>query len=122
MSIVLIGKYTGLSDAYLSVLKALQHACMAAGMKLKLTWVEAQYLEPEAEEEQPDKYTESWKQVGGATREQGLRPPHFVHFSAGVLKGSAAVFDVCSTLVARAKYRPAGRGACLAPSSRALAG
>lgn len=47
MSIALIGKYTELSDAYLSVLKALQHACMAAGLRLVLTWVEAQYLEPE---------------------------------------------------------------------------
>jgi CTP synthase (UTP-ammonia lyase) len=25
----MIGKYTALSDAYLSVIKALQHACMA---------------------------------------------------------------------------------------------
>jgi len=63
VSIVLIGKYTGLSDAYLSVLKALQHACMAAGLKLHLTWVEAQYLEPDAKQEQPEKYEESWKQV-----------------------------------------------------------
>lgn len=61
--IVMVGKYTVLSDAYLSVLKALQHACMAAGMKLKLTWVEAQYLEPEAKEEQAEKFEESWKQV-----------------------------------------------------------
>ena len=36
--IVLIGKYTVLSDAYLSVIKALQHACMAAGLKLQLQW------------------------------------------------------------------------------------
>jgi CTP synthase len=36
--IVLIGKYTVLSDAYLSVIKALQHACMAAGLKLQLDW------------------------------------------------------------------------------------
>jgi CTP synthase len=64
VNIVLIGKYTVLSDAYLSVLKALQHACMAAGLKLQLTWVEAQYLEPEAQEEKPEKYAESWKQVG----------------------------------------------------------
>jgi CTP synthase (UTP-ammonia lyase) len=36
--ICLIGKYTVLSDAYLSVIKALQHACMAAGLKLQLDW------------------------------------------------------------------------------------
>jgi hypothetical protein len=39
---------------------------MAAGLKLQLTWVEAQYLEPEAQEEKPEKYAESWKQVGAA--------------------------------------------------------
>lgn len=30
------GKYTGLSDAYLSVIKSLQHACMDARFKLKV--------------------------------------------------------------------------------------
>lgn len=64
--IVLIGKYTVLSDAYLSVIKALQHACMAAGLKLKLEWVEAQYLEEESKVEAADKYEESWKQVRAA--------------------------------------------------------
>lgn len=67
----MVGKYTVLSDAYLSVLKALQHACMAAGLKLKLTWVEAQYLEPEAKEEQPDKFEDSWKQVGAGNQGAG---------------------------------------------------
>lgn len=32
----MVGKYTDLSDAYLSVTKALQHACMAANRKLKV--------------------------------------------------------------------------------------
>lgn len=45
VKIALIGKYTGLSDAYLSVIKSLQHACMAANMKLALEWVEASTLE-----------------------------------------------------------------------------
>lgn len=46
----MVGKYTGLSDAYLSVLKALQHACLAASRKLEVLWVEASHLEspPEA--------------------------------------------------------------------------
>ncbi len=42
----MVGKYTGLSDAYLSVLKALQHACLAANRKLDVQWVEASHLEP----------------------------------------------------------------------------
>jgi CTP synthase len=32
----MVGKYTGLSDAYLSVIKSLQHACMDARLKLKV--------------------------------------------------------------------------------------
>uniref|UniRef100_A0A383WIW8 CTP synthase n=1 Tax=Tetradesmus obliquus TaxID=3088 RepID=A0A383WIW8_TETOB len=66
VKIAMIGKYTALSDAYLSVIKALQHACMAAGMKLQLDWVEAQYLEPEAKETDAAKYETSWQQVRAA--------------------------------------------------------
>ena len=47
--IAMVGKYTGLSDAYLSVLKALQHACLSASRKLEVLWVEAGHLEPVAE-------------------------------------------------------------------------
>lgn len=61
--IALIGKYTGLEDAYLSVTKALQHACMAANLKLEVRWVEAQYLEEAAKESDADKYLSSWEQV-----------------------------------------------------------
>ena len=45
--IAVIGKYTNLSDAYLSVIKALQHACLAVRRRLTLTWVEAGELEAE---------------------------------------------------------------------------
>ena len=48
VKIAMVGKYTGLSDAYLSVLKALQHACLAANRKLDVQWVEASHLEPAA--------------------------------------------------------------------------
>ena len=47
--IAMVGKYTGLSDAYLSVLKALQHACLSASRKLEVLWVEASHLEPTSE-------------------------------------------------------------------------
>ena len=49
VKIAMVGKYTGLSDAYLSVLKALQHACLAANRKLDVQWVEASHLEPPPE-------------------------------------------------------------------------
>ena len=46
VTIAMVGKYTGLSDAYLSVIKALQHACLAANRKLDLAWIDAEKLEP----------------------------------------------------------------------------
>lgn len=45
VNICLVGKYTGLSDAYLSVLKALEHAGMAVGMKVNVNWLESSHLE-----------------------------------------------------------------------------
>ena len=47
VQIAVIGKYTNLSYAYLSVIKALQHACLAVRRKLELVWVEAGDIEPE---------------------------------------------------------------------------
>lgn len=47
VTIAIIGKYTNLSDAYLSVIKSLQHACLAMRHKLDLCWVEAGDIESE---------------------------------------------------------------------------
>lgn len=46
ITIALIGKYTGLQDSYLSVIKALRHAAVACNVKLNLEWIEASLLEP----------------------------------------------------------------------------
>ncbi len=43
--IAMVGKYTGLSDSYLSVIKSLQHASFAVGRKLVIDWIEASHLE-----------------------------------------------------------------------------
>jgi len=45
VKIALIGKYTGLQDSYLSVIKSLKHAAIACERKLDLLWVEATHLE-----------------------------------------------------------------------------
>jgi len=45
VTIALIGKYTGLQDSYLSVIKALKHAAIACSATLNLEWVEATHLE-----------------------------------------------------------------------------
>jgi len=46
VQIALVGKYNGLSDSYLSVVKALKHSCIAAGRKLVVDWIDAEALEP----------------------------------------------------------------------------
>ena len=45
VKIAVVGKYTGLSDSYLSVIKALTHSSIAIGYKLKIEWIESTLLE-----------------------------------------------------------------------------
>jgi CTP synthase len=40
-----VGKYTNNSDAYLSITRALQHACMTLGVRLSIKWIESTALE-----------------------------------------------------------------------------
>ena len=49
------GQYTNLSDAYISVIKSLQHACLAAKYKLEILWIEAAMLEDKSANEAPEK-------------------------------------------------------------------
>lgn len=53
----MVGKYTELSDAYLSVIKALQHACLAASRRLRIDWIEASNLEETTAQEDPTAHT-----------------------------------------------------------------
>ena len=67
VSIALIGKYTGLQDSYLSVIKALKHASIACRHLLDIIWVEATSLE-KLDEDGKDKshtveYKEAWSKV-----------------------------------------------------------
>ena len=62
----MVGKYTDLSDAYLSVNKALQHACLTASRKLKLEWIEAGFLEDDAKATDPSEHESAWSRVRAA--------------------------------------------------------
>ncbi|XP_075646431.1 uncharacterized protein LOC142617442 isoform X2 [Castanea sativa] len=64
--IAMVGKYTGLSDAYLSVLKALLHASVACHRKLVVDWVAAGELEDITAKEAPDVYKAAWDLLKGA--------------------------------------------------------
>ncbi|KAG6675298.1 hypothetical protein I3843_15G089000 [Carya illinoinensis] len=66
VTIAMVGKYTGLSDSYLSVLKALLHASVACHRKLIVKWVAASELEDIAAEEAPDVYKAAWDCLKGA--------------------------------------------------------
>lgn len=45
VNIAIVGKYTGLLDSYLSVIKALEHSAINCGRKLNLVWIESTRLE-----------------------------------------------------------------------------
>jgi CTP synthase len=66
LRIAMVGKYTGLSDSYLSVIKALQHAAFNAGAKMNIDWVEAEYLEPGQAKENPEKHEAFWQMIKDA--------------------------------------------------------
>ncbi|KAL8664671.1 MAG: hypothetical protein Q9168_007857 [Polycauliona sp. 1 TL-2023] len=58
--ICLVGKYTALHDAYLSVRKSLEHASMRCARKLEITWLNSSDLEPETETTSPAAYDKAW--------------------------------------------------------------
>jgi len=47
VKVALVGKYNQLSDSYLSVVEALQHAAAANAVRVEVVWVDAQSLETE---------------------------------------------------------------------------
>ncbi|KAM7252299.1 hypothetical protein ACFE04_024182 [Oxalis oulophora] len=66
VKIAMVGKYTGLSDSYLSVLKALLHASVACRRKLSVEWVAAGDLEDVTAKETPDVHKAAWDLLKGA--------------------------------------------------------
>mmetsp|Transcript_3785 Transcript_3785/g.8011 ORF Transcript_3785/g.8011 Transcript_3785/m.8011 type:complete len:651 (+) Transcript_3785:111-2063(+) len=68
VKIVIVGKYTGLQDSYLSVIKSLKHASMAVERKLELIWVEAAHLDKQFDDENggEKEYNEAWEKMKSA--------------------------------------------------------
>lgn len=56
VTIAIVGKYNGLSDAYLSVIKALTHSCIQLRLKLKIEWIDATDLEDATAHKSPEKF------------------------------------------------------------------
>ena len=60
VKIAMVGKYTGLSDSYLSVIKALQHSSFEVNRKLQINWIEAENLDEKVKRDDAEKYNEAW--------------------------------------------------------------
>lgn len=63
VTIGIVGKYTGLQDSYLSVIKALKHASIEAGLHLVLEWIESSDLEPNMRQQDPARYDSAWRRI-----------------------------------------------------------
>ena len=61
VSIAMVGKYTDLSDAYLSVIKSLQHAAMKVKRRLTINWIEASHLEEDWNNGDSQEYDSAWE-------------------------------------------------------------
>lgn len=66
MHIAVVGKYTGLSDAYLSLTWSLKHASHYLKEPLEIDWIEASSLEPAFKENSPEEYERLWKLLKSA--------------------------------------------------------
>ncbi|KAJ4772314.1 CTP synthase [Rhynchospora pubera] len=67
VKIALVGKYTGLTDSYLSVVKALLHACSALSYRPSIEWIAASDLEDECAKISPETHATSWETLKGCS-------------------------------------------------------
>jgi len=59
-TIGIVGKYTGLEDSYISLIKALQAGAMHSDRKLVVKWIESSKLEPGTKEGEREAHDQSW--------------------------------------------------------------
>lgn len=63
VEVAIVGKYTGLQDAYLSVIKSLKHSGIHLNLDVVIRWVEASDLEEETKSSDPAKHTAAWSVI-----------------------------------------------------------
>uniref|UniRef100_A0A7N0TLK3 CTP synthase n=1 Tax=Kalanchoe fedtschenkoi TaxID=63787 RepID=A0A7N0TLK3_KALFE len=66
VKIAMVGKYVGLTDSYLSVMKALLHACIACSLKPSVDWIAASDLEEESAKLTPEAHAAAWQTLRNA--------------------------------------------------------
>ncbi|KAJ1402409.1 P-loop containing nucleoside triphosphate hydrolase [Sesbania bispinosa] len=59
--IAMVGKYVGLTDSYLSVVKALLHACVARSLRPSIDWIAASDLEDDSAKSTPEAHAAAWR-------------------------------------------------------------
>ncbi|KDP28229.1 hypothetical protein JCGZ_14000 [Jatropha curcas] len=64
--IAMVGKYVGLTDSYLSVVKALLHACIACSLKPSIDWIAASDLEDDSAKSTPEAHAAAWETLRNA--------------------------------------------------------
>ncbi|CAI8603729.1 unnamed protein product [Vicia faba] len=64
--IAMVGKYVGLTDSYLSVVKALLHACVARSVRPSIDWIAASDLEDDSAQSAPEAHAAAWKTLRSA--------------------------------------------------------
>lgn len=63
VDIAIVGKYVETHDAYISVVKALEHCAMRCNKALRITWVDSEHLEDTTRDSDVVKYDRAWKVV-----------------------------------------------------------
>ncbi|KAI4349717.1 hypothetical protein L6164_010277 [Bauhinia variegata] len=64
--IAMVGKYVGLTDSYLSVVKALLHACISCSLRPSIDWIAASDLEDESAKSTPEAHAAAWETLRSA--------------------------------------------------------
>ncbi|PIN07538.1 CTP synthase (UTP-ammonia lyase) [Handroanthus impetiginosus] len=64
--IAMVGKYVGMADSYLSVVKALLHACIACSLKPVIDWIAASDLEDDSAISAPEAHETAWTTLRNA--------------------------------------------------------
>ncbi|RDL36730.1 CTP synthase [Venustampulla echinocandica] len=66
VDIAIVGKYVETHDAYLSVVKSLEHSAMRCNKALRINFVDAEHLEDSTQESDPTKHDKAWSVVHSA--------------------------------------------------------
>ena len=73
VTIAIVGKYTGLKDAYKSLIEALSHGGIANHVKVKLDWIESEIFEKEDPAPISKRFTASWCPAASASAARKAR-------------------------------------------------